>query len=211
MVWSFTKSADAPWENGCSEAMVKLVKRAMLRVIGSKVLTVGELQTVFFEISNLLNSRPIGIKPGTDITYGSYLCPNDLLLGRASVCVPECSFSNDYGVKARQGFINDITHCFWKRWMRDYFHTLVVRQKWHHTKRNLRPGDVVLVADSNALVGVWKLAQVCHALPSSDGLVRDVVLRYKIQKDNTAYDGVCDTIITRSVHRLVLILPIEEQ
>ena len=59
--------------------------------------------------------------------------------------------------------------------------------------------------------GHWKLAQVCRADKSRDGKVRSVTLRYKQQgKDNT-YKGVVDTEIKRSVHRLVLILPVEEQ
>ena len=33
--------------------------------------------------------------------------------------------------------------------MRDYFHTLVLRSKWHTAKRNLQVGDIVLVKDSN--------------------------------------------------------------
>ena len=211
MTWSFTKSADAPWENGCSEAMVKLIKKAMTRVIGTTILTFSELQTVLFEISNLLNSRPIGLKPGSDPDRGAYLCPNDLLLGRASINVPNYSVSSSINVKARQNFINEITNSFWKRWMRDYFHTLIVRQKWHQDKRNLQSGDIVLVADSKVIKGTWRLAQVCDIIPSSDNKVRDVKIRYKIQKENNSYDGIKDTIITRSVHRLVLILPIEEQ
>ena len=80
MSWSFCKEADAPWKNGCSEDIVKLVKRASVRCIGEINLTFSELQTVFFEIANMLNERPIGMKPGNDINMGCYLCPNDLLL-----------------------------------------------------------------------------------------------------------------------------------
>ena len=29
VTWSFNKSGDAPWENGCSEALIKLVKRSL--------------------------------------------------------------------------------------------------------------------------------------------------------------------------------------
>jgi hypothetical protein len=40
--------------------------------------TFSELQTVMFEVANLLNERPIGTKE-TDHNEGSYLCPNDLI------------------------------------------------------------------------------------------------------------------------------------
>jgi hypothetical protein len=58
--------------------------------------------------------------------------------------------------------------------MRDYFHTLVVRQKWHTEKRNVQVGDVVLLQDSNNIRGQWKLAQIVEATPGMDGKVRDV-------------------------------------
>ena len=61
MEWEVSKSADAPWENGLSEALVKLVKKNVTRVVGSHVLTFSELQTVLFEIANLLNERPIAL------------------------------------------------------------------------------------------------------------------------------------------------------
>lgn len=211
MSWSFCKSADAPWENGCSEAMVKLIKRATIRSLGEIILTFSELQTTFFEIANLLNERPIGIKPGCEINLGQYLCPNDLLLGRSSIRTPTGSYSSTANLKVRQTFINLVTESFWKRWIRDYFPTLIVKQKWHVDKRNLCVGDVVLVRDRNALKNSWKLAQVSRIKPSSDGKVRDVELRYKSKGSATSYTGQVDTIIHRSVHSIILLLPVEEQ
>ena len=57
--------------------------------MGENVLSYEELQTVFFEIANLLNERPIGMKPGCGIDMGSYLSPSDLLLGRSSANAPQ--------------------------------------------------------------------------------------------------------------------------
>ena len=76
--WSFNKSANAPWQNGISEALIKTVKRLLVIAVGENVLSFGELQTVMFEVAKLLNKRPIGLKPGYDINMGVYLCPNDL-------------------------------------------------------------------------------------------------------------------------------------
>ena len=63
MKWDFA-SADAPWQNGCSEALIFL---------------------------NLVNERPIGRKQ-TSPGDGAYLCPNDLLLGRSTSRVPSGPF-----------------------------------------------------------------------------------------------------------------------
>ena len=84
--WEFT-TADAPWQNGVSEALVKSVKRAIAAAIHESILTFSELQTVLFEIANLINERPIGRHP-TSPDDGTYLCPNDLLLGRSTARVP---------------------------------------------------------------------------------------------------------------------------
>lgn len=56
----------------------------MNMVIGDNKLSFGELQIVLFVVDNLLNERPVGVKPGSDVNVGCYLCPNELLLGRAS-------------------------------------------------------------------------------------------------------------------------------
>ena len=92
--WEFT-TADAPWQNGVSEALVKSVKRAIAAAIHESILTFSELQTVLFEIANLINERPIGRHP-TSPDDGTYLCPNDLLLGRSTARVPSGPFKFTY-------------------------------------------------------------------------------------------------------------------
>ncbi|XP_068233730.1 uncharacterized protein [Palaemon carinicauda] len=159
--WKFNRSADAAWQNGVSEALIKSVKRSLSMLIGTTILTFSDLQTTFFEIANLMNERPIGIKPGMDVELGTYLCPNDLLLGRAN-------------------------------------------------KRNVQPGDIVLIKDTNVVRGKWKMGQVVDTETGRDNKVRDVSIRYKIQRPGK-YKGQSDTVIKRSVHKLVVLLPVEEQ
>ena len=90
MHWKFTTPA-APHQNGCAESLVKTCKNALKRAIGSQVLTPFELYTVFLEVANLVNQRPIGRIPN-DPDDGGYICPNDILLGRASSEVPQGPF-----------------------------------------------------------------------------------------------------------------------
>ena len=159
----------------------------------------------------MMNERPIGVKPCFNLELGNYLSPNDLLLGRASVKCPQGTYESDGDHKRRLEFIQKIVESFWKKWQRDFFPTMIVRQKWHTNRRNVRVGDVVLVQDTNAVRGTWKLAQVIKADPGGDGVVRDVDLRYKIVKEDKGYDGVTDKVMSRSVHRLIVLLPKEEQ
>ncbi|KAK2562442.1 hypothetical protein P5673_014098 [Acropora cervicornis] len=80
--WIFS-SADAPWQNGISEALIKSVKTAITLAIGESLMTFSEVQIVCFEAANVINERPIGRHP-TSPDDKSYLCPNDLLLGRST-------------------------------------------------------------------------------------------------------------------------------
>ena len=88
--WSFPP-ASAPWYNGATEALIKSVKKALQSSIGETVLTFGEMQTSLFEAAQLVNQRPIGVHPSRP-EDGSYICPNDLILGRSSVKVPQGPF-----------------------------------------------------------------------------------------------------------------------
>lgn len=173
-------------------------------------MTFAELQTVMFEVGNYINERPIGYK-SSDPNEGTYLCPNDLILGRASTKVPPGSWSSKECFKVRWKFVQQVIDSFWNRWIRDFFSTLIVRPKWHSTTRNLQVGDIVMVQDSNMIRGQWRLTQVCEAKAGKDGKVRDVELRYKVLESGCRYNGCTDSIIRRSVHRLVVILPVEEQ
>ncbi|CAC5379460.1 unnamed protein product [Mytilus coruscus] len=186
MEWEFTKAADAPWENGCSEALIKSVKKSLSLAIGQSIMTFSELQTVLFEVANILNERPIGTST-SDPNEGTYLCPNDLILGRASSNVPVGNW--------------DESDNFKKRW----------KQKWHVSKRNLQVLDLVLVQDNNSFRSNWKLGQIVEAKSSRDGVTRDVTVRYKNIGPGTKYTGTQDLLIRRSAHRIVVLLPVEEQ
>ena len=211
MTWSFNKAGDAPWLNASCESIIKLVKKGLVMSMGDSVLTFAELQTIMYEVSNLINSRPIGRKPGYSIEDGTYLCPNDFLLGRNNNRVPDGTFDLHCSYSKRLKFAQDTINNFWKRWMRDYWHTLLVRKKWHVTKRNVTVGDIVLVKDANVLKGTWKLAEVITADGGRDDLVRNVKLRYKICKPGRDYEGTKDKVMDRSVHRLIVLIPVEER
>lgn len=58
MKWCFTKSSDAPWQNGVSESLIRLAKRGLCMAIGESVLTFGELLTTLFNVANLISKRP---------------------------------------------------------------------------------------------------------------------------------------------------------
>ena len=119
MEWKFSP-ANGPWQNGCSEALVRSVKRAITGSIGRQILSVTELQTVCFEAANLVNERPMG-RHATDPSDGVYLCPNQLILGRASSRIPAGPFKEPSNMKQRFRLVENITDSFWRQWTRDFF------------------------------------------------------------------------------------------
>ena len=73
-------------QNGMSEVLIKLSKSVMktlLRSIGNQVLSSNELNTLLAETMQLVNDRPIEMKPNEKVD-SAYLSPNCLLLGRNS-------------------------------------------------------------------------------------------------------------------------------
>ena len=80
------------------------------------------------EVANLVNQRPIGRIPN-DPDDGKYICPNDILLGRASSEVPQGPFKETQNPRHRVEFLQKIVDSFWKRWNRDVFPSLVPRKQ----------------------------------------------------------------------------------
>jgi len=111
------------------------------------------------------------------------------------------------------GLVHLVCNRFWKRWKELIVPTMVRQQKWKTPSRNFQVGDVVMVADANALRTQYFIAQVQEVTPDKDGVVRKVLVRYKNHKvsgHSLKYTSGTDIIISRSVHRLALIVPIEE-
>ena len=69
----------------------------------------------------------------------------------------------------------------------------------------------MIIKDTKNPRGKWQLAMVDIADTGKDGKVKDVNVKYKNLQSGKTYDGSLDTLVKRSVHNLVLILPVEEQ
>ena len=172
-------------------------------------LSATEFLTVCYEASNLINERPIGTRPTTD-SSPNILTPNSLLLGRARAANPLGWQPSDPNIRNRYHLVQAVTEEFWKRWTELYAPTLLVQRKWHTSARNLRPDDVVIVADRNTLRGEYRLGRVKEVYPSKDGKVRRVSVAYKnfsVGEDVREYKGAKDVTVTRAVQRLALLVP----
>ena len=201
IVWKFSPG-DGPWYNGTAEALIKTTKKALNASIGEAILSFSELQTYLMEVGQLVNQRPIGVFPNSP-QDGTYLCPNDLLLGRASAKIPQGPFKERTSYKCRLDFLESIVTSFWRRWTREAFPNLVIRPKWHTERRALISGDIVLIQDSNEIRGRWKMGLVTEPLPSEDGKVRRVKLVYRTEAG-------AKQEVERPVQRLILLVAADD-
>ena len=192
--------ANAPWYNGSVEALVKTVKRALTATVGDHAFTFSEYLPIMFEVAELANERPIGMISTTP-DDGSYLAPNDLVLGRSSTHIPQGPFSDSTNTADRYKFVQAVINNFWRRWMREVFPTLVIQPKWHVDRRNAQIGDVVLLQDSNLVRGEWKLGRISNIFPSKDNRIRKVEVIYK--RESTTIT------VLRPVQRIIVLVPVE--
>ena len=217
--WKFI-SASSQHQNGAAEVMVKLVKgvmKSLMHQIGAHILSLNEPNTVLMETSDLVNSRPIGIKPNRDAD-AEFLCPNSFLLGRNSdrgdagpFRPKNGSFPSSRDDQERFKLVQDIVNQFWTVWIRNYFPTLLIRKKWHHRQRNLQKGDICLLQDANQVRGEFRRCKVSEVFPDKHGVVRNVeVLVAQKQNGLQSYHPQGLSRLRRHVNNLILILPVEE-
>ena len=144
--------------------------------MGKAVLTYEELDTVFCQIMQILNSRPL-----VEILHDSQdlnaITPNMILLSKRTSTLPILPYEKmplpmhpAKRWKAIQNFVAD----FWMRWKKEYLPTLQTRSKWTKEKPNIQVGDLVLVVDENTPPLVWPLARIMETFTGNDTLVRTV-------------------------------------
>ena len=108
--------------------------------------------------------------------------------------------------------IQELIDNLWNQWIKLCAPSLVIQKKWHTAHRNLRPGDVVLIVEKDSLSSEYRIAMVDKAYPGEDGKVRKVDLSYKNYKVGeivTEYSGAKNQVVSRSVQRLALIVPVD--
>ncbi len=94
---------------------------------------------------------------------------------------------------------------FWKRWIEEAFPEMVKQSRWKQEKRDLKVGDIVLRKDETAAGQTYKYAKVVKVHTSKDGKVRAADIEYKLPGESVF------RTTTRPIHKLVLVVPAEEQ
>ncbi len=188
--------------NGQAERMIGLIKQQLWRTFEGKRLSHEETVTVLAEAVHKINSRPLTWNPRPE---GEPLCVQDLMLGRAKPGQVEVKLESGKKLTKRFENIQQVQQEFWKRWIEEVFPQRLKQSKWKQEKRDLKAGDIVLRKDETAAGQTYKYAKVIKVHTSSDGKVRAADIEYKLPGESVF------RMTTRPIHKLVLIIPIEEQ
>ena len=170
-------------------------------------MTFSQLQMIMYEVANIINSRPIGILTGSDPEHPCPITPNDLILGRATADVPQGPFTENQkrSIAKRFQFNQQLISDWWKAWYQTVFPTLVPSYKWLQRHRNVKIGDVCLIRYKNELRATYRLGRVIETRVGTDGLVRTIVLKYKLPNEKVFRN------VERPIQGVSVIVPIEEQ
>lgn len=146
--WVF-RPANSPWYQGAVESLVKNIKLALKFAIGSKKLRYSELDTAFKQAANQIRERLLGSLACSDSEV-SVLTPNCLLLGRSMSSNPDCLVPCS-SLDQQCSVVAEVSQQFWKRWCKFYVSNLFTSLRRKELPKNFQIGDVVVVAESNAL------------------------------------------------------------
>ena len=207
--------------NGAPEAFVKKFKRSMTLLTNGKRLSLVENEVKFAIVSSVLNSRPIyakiGPRGGNNPDFLTPITPNMLLLGRCNQELPFKNYDNSACPLKRLLYVQEIIASWWNQWKWTHFASLVPTTRWQFTKRNLREGDVVLIAYmAKSMPGTYRLGIVEEVKLDDDDLVRTATVAYNLfrklpGRTEADYEGISRKTIEVAVQRLILILPVEER
>ena len=174
--------------------MVRSIKSALKKSLGTRCLTFVELETTVQEVEACINSRPLTFV-GDEINALSPLTPSHFLMGTAAgvpsrLCeLPSVPITaND--LKTREIIRLQCLENYWSRWSEEYLKSLPFTLKGFTSRCTLKEGSVVLIREDNTPRLSWPLGVVIQLFPGKDGIPRSVKLR------------TAKGFLTRSVQRL---------
>ena len=174
--WKFI-APRSPWWGGWWERLVRSVKSALKKSLGSRCLTKCELETTLIEVEACINSRPLTyVDENPDLS--NPLTPSHFLIGRVAGFQPHDS---DEYVNSCHKDLNEREIVrkrqldrFWKMWSDDYLKNLPPTVKGFKSNCNLKKGSIVLMREDNVPRMCWPLGLITELFPGRDGIVRCV-------------------------------------
>lgn len=173
--WNFIPPM-SPHMGGSWERLVRTVKSILVDVMPEKC-NDELLYSLFVEIENIINSRPLTFIPITNI-MDEALTPNHFLLGSSSGVKPFSRDGPDCLISRKNWRISQhVADCYWKRWVSEYLPTLTRRSKWFQPSKPIQIGDVVIICDNAQPRNTWPKGIIIDVQQSADGQVRSAVVQ----------------------------------
>jgi hypothetical protein len=193
--------------NGQAERIIGLVKKCLTQTLEGKTCSYGELSTIVAEAAQMVNSRPIA-RNSEDPSSGGPITPLHLQLGRATVGVPQVRFEESPQLTRRLQYVEEVKRQFWAKWMQQVFQGRVLAQQWRKPKRDVMPGDVVMLAEAEVEDPVYHLGKVDSVKTGEDGHVRTVSIQYTNPGRNPQERSPMK-VTTRPIHKIAVIVPVD--
>ena len=179
--WRFN-APRSPWWGGWFERLVKSVKGALRKSLGSGVFRRSELETCLHEVEATVNSRPLTFV-GDGLDSEEPLTPSHFLIGKnmseRSVIVEDPENVTRRTLTDRERLRRKQLDRFWKVWSDDYLRNLPPSVAKFQRRGQLSEGSVVLIHEENLPRLRWPVGVVVKLHPGRDGLVRAADVKTK--------------------------------
>jgi hypothetical protein len=181
--WYFNP-AKAPHMQGAVEIMVGMTKTIirkleLMKETDQKSITDFGFRNMLTQITNMLNNRPLVMKPIGDGT--EFLTPNHfIMLKMNQQFIPDDS--NKKVILKTWKDIQQYMSTIWKSFVELYLPTLRDRKKWKLRTAPLKIGDIVLTVENN-IQDDWRIGKVIAAEAGSNEQTRKLTIR--LGKTNT--------------------------
>ncbi|XP_028410919.1 uncharacterized protein LOC114533573 [Dendronephthya gigantea] len=133
---------------------------------------------VLMDIEINMNNRPLTYVE-SESGEEEVLTPNVLIRGKNTYLINDVENDDDELTKMQRRIAKAKNNA-WKRWQREYIHSLMESQRVNGKPVNApEVGEVVLVAGEEKNRSEWKKGRVVRQVKGKDGVVRGVVLLHK--------------------------------
>ncbi|XP_071961249.1 uncharacterized protein [Antedon mediterranea] len=172
--WKFI-APRSPWWGGWWERLVRSIKGALKKSIGSKCLKRTELETSLQEVEACVNSRPLTFV-GDEVDTPKALTPSHFLIGKVAgfqnkiseleVEITRANLCERELVRQRR------LELFWEVWSKEYLRNLPPTINKFKSKGNVGLGSLVLIREDNIPRMKWPLGRIAKEFPGRDGVTR---------------------------------------
>ena len=196
--------------HGHVERVIKSVQELLEEGgVKNKRLHATGYQTLLKLVENNYNSLPLGYSYDKSLSNTPLLriiTPNFFKFGRNNDRAMEGPIELPNNGAELIEKVNETYQGLFKLWSEVYIPKLIYQPVWHKDDKDLKEGDLVYMEKDpgNALGSKWIIGIVEQVLPSRDGKIRRVIVKYQNHKEDHP------RFTERSVRRLVKIFDIEE-